>query len=442
MGINVLLLGSGAREHTIAWRLIQSPRLSKLWVADGNAGTASIATNLAIKPEDVDGIVAAAKSLEIDLVVVGPELPLSLGVVDRLTSQGIAAFGPTEAAARIESSKSFALEVMKEAGVPCPNFWVFQKESSALKFLQSHSGPMVVKADGLAAGKGVILCGNANEAADAVRACMIDRAFGEAGDTVVIEEMLTGPEVSVFAFSDGEQISSLVAACDYKRLGDGNGGPNTGGMGSYSPPSFWDQELAQKVEQTIMWPVIKTLARRGYPYKGVLYAGIMLATDGPKVLEFNCRLGDPETQVVLPRLATDPLDVFQACVEGRLGQLPVQWDDQCYVGVVLASGGYPGKFKTGFAISGAEAPEENAVPEDTMIFHAATRQETAGDETQLVTSGGRVMTVVGKGNSLAEARAKAYDRARRISFHGAIFRTDIAKLGEEHSITQSRAEHL
>ena len=435
--MNVLLLGSGAREHALAWRLGQSPRLTKLWVADGNAGTGSAATNLAVKPEDIDGIVAAAKSLEIDLVVVGPELPLSLGIVDRLTTLGIAAFGPTKAAARIETSKSFALEVMREAGVACPDFWVFREASSALEFLKGHSGPAVVKADGLAAGKGVMLCANASEAADAVRACMNDRAFGEAGDTVVIEEMLTGPEVSVFAFCDGEHISSLAAACDYKRLEDGDHGPNTGGMGSYSPPDFWDQELAQQVERAVMRPVVETMAHRGHPYKGVLYAGLILTADGPKVLEFNCRLGDPETQVVLPRLATDPLDVFQACVEGKLDRVPVKWEDHCYVGGVLASGGYPGSYDTGFVISGADKEEEG-----TMLFHAATRRESALGETQIVTSGGRVMTVVGKGDSLAEARAKAYDRTRRISFNGAIFRTDIADLSEEHSIAQSRGKQL
>ena len=427
--MKVLLLGSGAREHTIAWRLLQSLRLTKLWVADGNAGTAAIATNLPIKPDDIDRIIDAARSLEIDLVVVGPELPLSLGIVDRLASLGIAAFGPSKAAARIETSKSFALEVMKEANVACPDFWVFQDESSALRFLKGRSGPMVVKADGLAAGKGVILCATAKEAAEAVSACMGERAFGDAGDTVVIEEMLTGPEVSVFAFCDGQHISSLAAACDYKRLEDGNNGPNTGGMGSFSPPDFWNDELAHQVEHDILRPVVETMAINGYPYKGVLYAGLMLTPDGPKVLEFNCRLGDPETQVVLPRLTTDPLNVMQACVDGNLHQVPVIWDDQCYVGVVLASGGYPGGYQTGFAISGAETDSD-----DTTLFHAATRLESDGYATQLVTSGGRVMTVVGRGDSLAEAKAKAYDRVRKISFEGAIFRTDIAG-GVEETIT-------
>ncbi|PKB73565.1 MAG: phosphoribosylamine--glycine ligase [SAR202 cluster bacterium Io17-Chloro-G7] len=434
--MNVLLVGSGAREHSIAWRLVQSPRLTKLWVADGNAGTASIATNLAIKPEDVDGIIAAANSLSIDLVVVGPELPLSLGIVDRLSSQGIAAFGPTKAAARIETSKSFALELMKEAAVPCPDFWVFQEEGAALEFLKNHSGPTVVKADGLAAGKGVMICENANEAAGAISACMNYRAFGKAGDTVVIEELLTGPEVSVFAFCDGEHISSLVAACDYKRLEDGNFGPNTGGMGSYSPPGFWDQQLAHQVEDAIMRPVVDALSRRGHPYKGVLYAGLMLTAEGPKVLEFNCRLGDPETQVVLPRLATDPLDLFQACVEGRLDQVPVKWKDQCHVGVVLASGGYPGKYETGFTISGADSGADDA-GDGSILFHAATRHETKDGLDQLVTSGGRVMTVVGQGRTLAEARAKAYHRARRISFDGVIFRKDIAELAEQRSVASS-----
>jgi phosphoribosylamine--glycine ligase len=424
--MKVLIVGSGAREHALAWRLKQSPRLTGLWVADGNAGTASIATNLPVKPDDVDGIVETARSLGIDLVVVGPEQPLALGVVDRLSALGIPAFGPTKAASQLEASKGFALEVMREAGVPCPEFQVFREQMEALDYLESHSGPVVVKADGLAAGKGVSLCATADEAAAAVRACMGGRIFGTAGETVVIQEMLTGPEVSVFAFSDGEHLSSLAAACDYKRLGDGNQGPNTGGMGSFTPPDFWNDEMAGEIVRTVMRPVVETMSQRGAPYKGVLYAGIMLTAAGPKVLEFNCRFGDPETQVMLPQLATDPLEVMSACVEGRLDRVPVTWETNCYVGVVLASGGYPAHYETGFEIDGLDGVDRN-----TMIFHAATRQAPDGAPGRLVTSGGRVLTVVGRGGSLAEARARAYDRVREIHFQGAQYRTDIAALEQK-----------
>ena len=443
--MKVLIVGSGAREHALAWRLNQSPRLTGLWVADGNAGTASIATNLNVKPDDIPGLVAAAQSLDVNLVVVGPELPLSLGVVDQLTAREIAAFGPTREAARVETSKSFALEVMREAGVPCPEFRVFRQQREALDYLKSLSGTTVIKADGLAAGKGVFLCDTTEEAEAAVRDCMTGCAFGAAGETIVIEELLTGPEVSVFAFSDGKSLSSLVAACDYKRLEDGNHGPNTGGMGSFSPPDFWSESLAQNVERTVMQPMIDAMARRGTPYKGVLYAGLMLTAAGPKVLEFNCRLGDPETQVVLPLLATDPLDVMQACVEGRLDSLEVTWASQNYVGIVMASGGYPGAYETGFDITGLSetsgkpgiGPEEEsgrdtsgpaASERDAMVFHAATRLDYSGNRPGTVSSGGRVLTVVGRGNSLAEARATAYDRVRRIHFQGAHYRTDIASV--------------
>jgi phosphoribosylamine--glycine ligase len=424
--MKVLIVGSGAREHALAWRLRQSPRLTGLWLADGNAGTASIATNLAVKSDDIDGILETSQSLGIDLVVVGPEQPLANGIVDRLSALGIPAFGPTRAASQLEASKGFALEVMREAGVPCPEFRVFRELREALEYLKSLSEPVVVKADGLAAGKGVCLCYDAETAAAAVRACMADRIFGTAGDTVVIQELLSGPEVSVFAFSDGRHISSLAAACDYKRLEDGDSGPNTGGMGSFTPPDFWNDERAEEIARTVMRPVVETMSRRGTPYAGVLYAGIMLTATGPRVLEFNCRFGDPETQVVLPQLATDPLEVMSACVDGRLDQVPVSWEANSYVGVVMASGGYPASYETGFDISGLDCEDRN-----TMIFHAATRQAADGAPGRLVTSGGRVLTVVGRGGSLAEARATAYDRVREIHFTGAQYRTDIAALEQK-----------
>ena len=425
--MKVLIVGSGAREHALAWRISQSQNLTSLWVADGNAGTSRFATNVPVKPEDVDGILASARSLAVDLVVVGPEVPLALGLVDRLEDLGIPAFGPTRAAAQIEASKSFALEVMTDARVPCPDFHVFQDQGDALTFLEKHSGPLVVKADGLAAGKGVSLCQTAEESAAAVRACMTSGDFGEAGMTVVFEEMLTGPEVSVFAFCDGTRISELATACDYKRLEDGNRGPNTGGMGSFAPADLWSSGLAEEVNRTIMLPVVQAMAERGTPYKGVLYAGIMLTPDGPKVLEFNCRLGDPETQVVLPLLESDPLEVMMACHQGGLSKTPVEWSAKHHAGVVMVSGGYPGSYQTGFEISGLALEEE----EDTLVFHAGTLLEHAGRTSRVVTNGGRVLTVVGSGDSLAQARVRAYDRLRQISFQGAFYRTDIGDLESE-----------
>ena len=422
--MKVLIVGSGAREHALAWRLGQSPLTTGIWVANGNGGTDRIATNLDVMPEDVDGVVEAAQTLEIDLVVVGPESPLALGIVDRLGILGIPAFGPTRAAAQIEASKAFALEVMRVAGVPCPDFRVFQDQSAALDFLNHHRQPVVVKADGLAAGKGVALCQTTEEATAAVRACMDQRVFGDAGNSVVIQELLSGPEVSIFAFCDGEHLSSLVAACDYKRLKDGDQGPNTGGMGSFAPPGFWTAGLEERIRVTIMEPVIKEMSRRETPYRGILYAGLMLTQAGPKVLEFNCRLGDPEAQVVLPLLSGDPLETMLACHEGRLSGVPVQWEADNYVGVVMASGGYPAEYETGLEITGLDDYEREN--QESMVFHAGTRPSTGGKPGRVLTSGGRVLTVVGQGASLAEARERAYHRVQRIDFQGVYYRTDIA----------------
>ncbi len=433
--MKVLVVGSGAREHALVWRINQSPQAEGIWVANGNAGTAAAAVNLDVRPDDLSGVLQASRRLSIDLVVVGPELPLALGLADQLTARGVPVFGPAKAAARIETSKSFAREVMREAGVPGPDFRVFREQRDALAFLEKHSGPCVVKADGLAAGKGVALCASAQEAADAVRACMSGGVFGAAGETVLIEELLCGPEVSVFAFSDGDSISALTAACDYKRLERGDRGPNTGGMGAFAPPHFWSESLAQQVEDTVMRPVVQAMAKRGTPYRGILYAGLMLTEQGPKVLEFNCRMGDPEAQVMLPRMAADPLEVMLACAEGRLSQVPVEWNALSCVGVVMASAGYPASYETGFQITGlddagpaaAEESAEDNTEENTIIFHAATQREDDSPDGRLITSGGRVLTVVGRGESLVQARSRAYDRVRRIRFHGAQYRTDIAE---------------
>ena len=310
---------------------------------------------------------------------------------------------------------------MQAAGVPCPEFKAFRDEADALAFIERHRQPVVVKADGLAAGKGVSICETPEQAAFAVQACMRQRIFGQAGDTVVIEELLRGPEISVFAFSDGQSLSPLVAACDYKRLHDGDEGPNTGGMGSFTPPDLWSETLAEEVRRTIMTPVIEELARRGAPYRGVLYAGLMLTSDGPKVLEFNCRLGDPEAQVVLPLLYSDPLETMFACLNDDLGTTPVQWSNRSYVGVVMASGGYPDRYDTGFEITGLDVEDEN-----TLVFHAATRRVDDTQPSKWVTTGGRVLTVVGSGESLAEARQASYHRVEEISFQGAYHRKDIA----------------
>ena len=425
--MKVLIVGSGGREHALAWRINQSPNLTRLWVAGGNAGTAALAENLDIRSSDVDALVAAAREVAADLVVVGPEAPLALGLADRLTELGIPVFGPSQAAAQIEASKSFALDLMKKAGVPCPEFASVCDEANADAYIKEHPGPLVVKADGLAAGKGVILCEDSGQARAAVKLCMAERAFGEAGATVVLEEYLSGPEVSVFAFCDGEHLSPLVAACDYKRLEDGNQGPNTGGMGSFAKPEFWTPQLASEVEQTIMKPVLQAMAERGSHYKGVLYAGLMLTDIGPKVLEFNCRLGDPETQVVMPLLASDPLELMLACAQGDLDRVQVRWETKNYVGIVMVSGGYPDQYQTGLEITGLE--EDG--PADSMVFHSGTKLGAGGQSGLPLTAGGRVLTVVGGGSTIDQARQRAYSRLEQISFQGARWRQDIGSAANQ-----------
>ena len=420
--MRVLIVGSGGREHALTWRLRRSPSVTGLWVAGGNAGTAEMATNLDVNPENVLAVVEAAETLDIELVVVGPEVPLAGGVVDQLVKRGIPAFGPSQAAAQLESSKAFAREIMEGASVPAPAYHTFHDYQEALNFVRNNRSPVVVKADGLAAGKAVSLCYTSEEAAAAVHRCMQARDFGDAGDAVVIEEMLQGREVSVFAFTDGENISPLIAACDYKRIGDGDEGPNTGGMGSFTPPDFWTDELAQQIADTVMAPTIRAMSDRNTPFRGVLYAGLMLTDEGPRVLEFNCRFGDPETQVILPLLETDPIEAMLACVEGRLSGGMVRWTTQPHVGVVMASAGYPEAYQTGFPISGLESQDTSS-----LVFHAGTRHIIEGEESSVVTSGGRVLAVVGRGDSLEQARQRAYARVGAIDFQGAYYRTDIGK---------------
>lgn len=424
--MRVLVVGSGGREHALAWRLARSPRVTEIFAAPGNSGTASLGTNLAIAETDIDGLVDAAVESSIDLVVVGPEVPLSLGLTDRMGAAGIPCFGPSRAAARLESSKSFSRDVLDAAGVPGPDYRVFRSASAALAYAEHRNRPLVVKADGLAAGKGVAMCANLEEAKTAILTCMQDRMFGEAGETVVIEEWLHGPEVSVFGLTDGENLSEVVAATDYKRVGDGDTGPNTGGMGSYGPPAFWDEALAERIRSEIMLPVIREMASRGSSYRGVLYCGLMLTDDGPRVLEFNCRFGDPETQALMPRLVSDPVEAMMACATGSLSDVaPVEWSDRPTVAVVMVSGGYPGSYRTGLEIHGLDG--DGSEDENSLVFHAGVRSAEDGSG-RLLTSGGRVLACVGMGDDTAQARDHAYRRAAEISFDGAYYRQDIADL--------------
>jgi len=417
--MKILVVGSGAREHTITWKLAQSPKVKEMYAAPGNAGMARIAHNLDIKAEDNEGLLKFARDERIDLTVVGPEQPLANGIVDLFTKNGLAVFGPTQKAAEIESSKVFAKNLMQRHGIPCAKSASFSDFEKAREYLQNQKPPIVIKADGLAAGKGVIIAESIQEAQATVAAMMQSRTFGSAGDKVVIEEHLFGREMSFFVFTDGKTIAPTVPACDYKRIYDDNKGPNTGGMGSYSPPQFYNPVLGDIIMKTIMKPITLAMADVGRTYKGALYGGLIITSNNvPKVIEFNARLGDPETQVVLPRLKTDLLDIMLAVVNNSLDKINIEFDNNACVGVVMASGGYPGSYKTGYPIIGLDDIEK-----DILIFHAGTRTNPEG---QVLTSGGRVLTVVATGKNLAEARKKVYKNISRINFEGCYYRKDIA----------------
>ena len=416
--MKVMVIGGGAREHALAWKIAQSPNVTELYVAPGNAGTASIARNLNIRPNDIEALAKAAQDIGIELTVVGPEVPLASGIVDRFEHLGIPIFGPTKAATRIESSKVFAKKLMQKYAIPCPKGVTFSNYAEGKKYLESQPVPIVVKADGLAAGKGVIVAGSRGEALKALSDILEAKIFGSAGDSVVIEECLTGREISLLAFTDGKTVVPMVPACDYKRIFDNDQGPNTGGMGSYSPPGFFDAKLTQRVMETILKPAVRAMANEGIPYKGVLYTGLMIASDRPKVLEFNARFGDPETQAILPRLQTDLVDILLAVIDNRLGEATMEWTDNACVGVVMASAGYPGNYKTGFPITGL-----NNLDKDILVFHAGTK---LGDNSQVYTDGGRVLTVTTTGKNMAEARAKVYQNLPHIHFDGCHYRKDIA----------------
>jgi phosphoribosylamine--glycine ligase len=421
--MRVLLVGNGGREHAIAWSLSQSPDLTQLYVAPGNGGTASLpkTENTSVAADNIPALVAFAQQHVIDLTVVGPEAPLVDGLADALHEAGLRVFGPARAAAQIEGSKAFSKRFMQRHGIATGRALVFTNLDAALDYVASLTELPVIKASGLAAGKGVILPETVEDAEATLRSIMADRQFGDAGDEVLIEERMSGPEISVLAFCDGESISVMPAAQDHKRLLNDDGGPNTGGMGAFAPSPLATHEVLDSARNDVLLPTVRGLAEEGAPYVGVLYAGLMLTHSGPKVLEFNCRLGDPETQVILPLLESDLLDVMNACVDGRLSKCDVRWRSGAAAAVVAASGGYPGDYETGKQIRGVEAAEA----ENCTVFHAGT--ELIGGE--LKTSGGRVLAVTGTASSLNEAVERAYAGIAHIDFEGIHYRTDIGRAG-------------
>jgi len=419
--MNVLLIGSGGREHALAWKLTQSPRVDRLFVAPGNGGSARMAKteNVPIPADDLAALADFAATAGVDFTLVGPEAPLVDGIVDLFQAADLAIFGPTQAAAQLEGSKAFAKAFMQRHGIPTARAETFTDFDAATRYLRQLDEPPVIKASGLAAGKGVILPETLTEAAEVLRRILLERRFGQAGETVLIEERLSGPELSVLAFTDGRHLALMPAAQDHKRLLDGDRGPNTGGMGAFAPSPLATPALLEQVRAHILQPTLDGMAAAGTPYTGVLYVGLMLAEAGPKVLEYNCRFGDPEAQVIVPLLESDLLDVCQACVAGRLDQTDVRWRDQIAVTVVMASDGYPGAYPTGLPITGIE----DATRRSCLVFHAGTKWV---DE-RLVTAGGRVLGVTAVRSALADAAGVAYSGVRAIHFNGAHYRRDIGR---------------
>ena len=419
MSKRVFVVGEGAREHTLCWALSKSSHVSKVYCAPGNGGTSGSATNVPIGVTDISGLTDFAAGESFDLVVVGPEIPLSLGLADSLRSRGLLTYGPSQAAARIESSKQFAKQVMRDAGVPTAEGRSFDDFDAACEFVRSQPDPPVVKADGLAAGKGVTVPATHDEAIAALGAAMVEQAFGDSGSVVVLEERLSGQEVSITAICDGERFALLAPACDYKRALDDDKGPNTGGIGIYTPTKAVGNADLELMGDRIIAPTLARLADLGSPFVGTLYAGLMITDSGPSVIEFNCRLGDPESQVVLPMASVDLYELLFAAATGDLGADagPLSKSGHA-VGVVLASGGYPQSYETGFRIDGLDQLDP-----DTLVFHAGTRR----DDEQLVTDGGRVMTIVRCEDTLRMARDKVYEQVGRVEFENMHYRRDIAR---------------
>ena len=418
--MHVLVIGSGGREHALCHALARSPRRPTISCAPGNPGTAALATNVSIDVGDIDGLLAFARDEGVDLTIVGPEAPLVAGLVDRFEAAGLAVVGPTAAAAQLEGSKSFANDFMDRHGIPTATSATFEAFDAAVAHVEAGGFPVVLKADGLAAGKGVHICATADEARASLREILLDAAYGEAGARVVVEEFMEGEEASVFALTDGTDYVLLSPAQDHKRIGEGDTGPNTGGMGAYAPAPVVTPDVLRAVEKRIVRPVLRGMADEGMPYRGVLYCGLMMTDEGPKVVEFNCRFGDPEAQVVLPLLDSDPLDLFEALAARRLGEADVTLADGAAACVVLASEGYPGAYEKGKPITGLDD-----APDDVVVFHAGTAARDGG----IVTNGGRVLGVTGFGSDLRAALDAAYAGVEAIRFEGMQFRRDIGQKG-------------
>ncbi len=416
--MNILVIGGGGREHAICWALAKSSRKPKLFCAPGNAGIAELAECVPISAEDIPALVSWVKDHKPNLVMVGPEVPLALGLADDLLKLGVMVVGPVKAGAEMEASKDFTKQLLLENHIPTAKSGTFTDYEKALEYLKAQGAPIVVKADGLAAGKGVTVCETLEQAQTALKEAFLDKVFGEAGSKVVIEEFLKGEEASLLAFVDGETIVPMVSAQDHKRALDGDQGPNTGGMGAYSPAPVVTAKLEAEILEKILKPTVEALKKRGIIYRGILYAGLMITSEGPKVIEYNCRFGDPETQVLLPRLKTDLVNILMAVAQGKLSHLKVEWDERPAACVVMASGGYPGSYDKGKVIRGlAEASQVK----DAVVFHSGT----ALKDGQVVTAGGRVLCVTGLGITIQEAIHKAYEAVGHLSFEGAHYRKDI-----------------
>src|SRR2546430_288265 len=417
--MKILVIGGGGREHALAWKLKQSSSVDRMFCAPGNAGTAAIAENVAISATDLAQMLRFAKENDVDLTVVGPDDPLAMGIVDLFTANKLRIFGPTKSAARLESSKIFAKELMRSQRIPTAQARTFSDSKEALGCCDELKFPVVIKADGLALGKGVIIAPDVATAKSTIEAMMNEARFGDAGRRIVIEEFLRGTECSIHALVDGKDYRLLESARDQKRAFDGDKGPNTGGMGAFSPANNWDAELQLQFEKEIMRPLLRGLAKERIAYRGLLYPGLMITSDGPRVLEFNCRFGDPETQALLPRLKSDLLPLLEATIDGKIDKCAIEWDKRPSVTVVLASAGYPGKYETGKTISGLD---EAAKLEDVRIFHAGTKRDAG----EIKTAGGRVLAVTALGSTLEAARTRAYEAVSRIHFENRHYRRDIA----------------
>lgn len=422
--MKILVIGSGGREHAICWKIAQSPKCEKLYCAPGNGGISEVACPVDIKPDDIDALLDFAKDNKIDLTIVGPEGPLVAGIVDKFEEEGLRIFGPQKSCALLEGSKVFAKELMKKIGVPTADFKVFGSYDQALKYLERKEAPVVVKADGLCAGKGVVICKTISEAKDAIKDMMVKKIFGDAGRNVIIEDCLMGEEASIIVIADGKNVVSLASSQDHKRIFDADKGPNTGGMGAYSPAPVVTDDLFKEIMDKVISPVVKELAKDGKPYKGALYAGIMITKDGPKVLEFNTRFGDPETQAILPRLKSDLVEVIEKTIDGKLEGYSLKWDSRPCVSVVVASAGYPGDYEKGVEIKDLEPA--NAL-KDVVVFHAGTkkgRRQSDGNST-FITNGGRVLNVTALGRDIKDAIDNCYNAVSKIRFDGMHYRRDI-----------------